>query len=261
MSEPRRLLDTPESLEARLLASALDERPPRDLLSRTLAAAAGAATGGSGGASGPPNGSGGSPSAGPSSAAGGSPSVSSGAWPAGRPLGAPSAAPPMPHAAAAAATTKAASGGILGAVAIGALAGLVFVGGAELVSGRRGGDPERPARADSRSARTSEVPNKLGSAPAPARASSHNVTGGFGGGDAPPESPVQPHRSSEAGPSPLAAELALLDEARAALREGDRAGARDALDRYERTYPRGQMAREAALIRAEASEDPPGAKP
>jgi hypothetical protein len=169
----------------------------------------------------------------------------------------------MPAGAAAAATTKLAGGGILGAVAIGALAGLVVVGAAELASRRRGGDPERAGEADSRPARTKEVPSTPGAArvPSPARSSSPpNATGGLGG-----DVPVQPHRPSEAipssgstTPSSLAAETALLDEARAALRGGDRAGTLDALDRYERTYPRGQLAREAALIRAEAGE---GSKP
>ncbi len=53
----------------------------------------------------------------------------------------------------------------------------------------------------------------------------------------------------------LAAELALLDEARSALREGDRAAARALLDRYAREIPRGQLGREAALLRDETEAE------
>ena len=55
-----------------------------------------------------------------------------------------------------------------------------------------------------------------------------------------------------AASSSLAAELALLDEARAALRAGDPARALSLLDRYGREIPRGQLTREAAMLRAEA---------
>jgi hypothetical protein len=57
---------------------------------------------------------------------------------------------------------------------------------------------------------------------------------------------------SSAHPVTLADEIALLDDARSALDHGDPSRARAVLDRYARAIPRGQMAREAALLRAQA---------
>jgi hypothetical protein len=198
MRDPRRLLDDPESAEARLLSSAFDEPPPRDLLARTLEAAGAAATGTALAASG-------------------------GAAKAG-----------------AAAAAKAAGSGILGAVGVGALAGLITVGAVELATNR----VEPP------------VVRAVASAPAaPARALATPAASVAQTASATPSQEAHPPYVATAplGPPPstLAAELSLLDEARAALREGQPARARAVLDRYEREIPRGQMAREAALLRAE----------
>jgi hypothetical protein len=51
----------------------------------------------------------------------------------------------------------------------------------------------------------------------------------------------------------LSTEIELIDEARRALDEGDPQRARSLLDRYAREAPRGQLAREAARLRAEAN--------
>jgi uncharacterized protein HemY len=64
-----------------------------------------------------------------------------------------------------------------------------------------------------------------------------------------------PASASPARPVTLAAELELLDGARSAQRAGDRARARALLDRYAREIPRPQLAREAAMLRAELAED------
>jgi hypothetical protein len=199
MRDPRRLLDDPESAEARLLSSAFDEPPPRDLLARTLEAAGAAATGTALAASG-------------------------GAAKAG-----------------AAAAAKAAGSGILGAVGVGALAGLITVGAVGLATNRV--EPPPVVRA-------------VASAPAaPARALATPTASVAQTASATPSQEAHPPYVATAplGPPPstLAAELSLLDEARAALREGQPARARAVLDRYEREIPRGQMAREAALLRAE----------
>ena len=186
MSDPERLLDQGSSPEARLLASAVDEPPPPDLLGRTLDRIA-------------------------------------------------MAAPPA-AVVGAVAGTAARSGGLLVAAGIGAALGLLVVGGLELAS-RRAAPPEaRPL--------TMSTMAPIVHAPPPAS----------------PPTPLSPsaRTTSETVPAPsaprpltLAAELSLLDEARTALRAGDPVGARAWLDRYAREIPRGQLAREAALLRAE----------
>ncbi|MEP7123378.1 MAG: hypothetical protein ABJE95_20800 [Byssovorax sp.] len=125
------------------------------------------------------------------------------------------------------------TGGLLGAIAVGAALGLVVVGGFELAQ-RAATPPGAPP-----------PPRAAPSAPTP---------------PAPPAPPPPTATAKAAAPSSpppltLAAELALLDQARTALREGDRAGARASLDRYARQIPHGQLAREAALLRAEIEAD------
>lgn len=151
----------------------------------------------------------------------------------------PPGAPPAAIHGAAAGVAK--SGGILGAAAIGAALGLLVVGGVELA--QRSAAPPEPRVAIS--APTSSVlvappPAPLPSATAPAT----------------PATPTLAPVTSGSRPLTLAAEIALLDEARSALRAGDRAGARAVLDRYAREIPRGQLGREAALLRAEIEADP-----
>jgi hypothetical protein len=152
------------------------------------------------------------------------------------------AASAAPGKVAAASAAKAAGGGILGAAGIGAIAGLLVVGAFEVASGL--GDPP-PVRAVALA-----LPALAMSQALPALASavpSASV-------ETAPERPAPPRPPSPQGsarPSTLAAELELLDEARGALGGGDAARARALLDRYAREIPRGQMAREAALLRAE----------
>jgi hypothetical protein len=50
----------------------------------------------------------------------------------------------------------------------------------------------------------------------------------------------------------LAQELAALDRARALLREGNAAGALQAVSAYEKQFPAGTLAPEATLVRLEA---------
>ena len=72
----------------------------------------------------------------------------------------------------------------------------------------------------------------------------------------PTESPapaVRPRAPRKPAARPgLAAELALLEEARAALRTGTPGKAIDALDRHRRDIPSPQLEREALLLRAES---------
>jgi hypothetical protein len=66
-----------------------------------------------------------------------------------------------------------------------------------------------------------------------------------GGADAPAEP------SRRAPRAELDREVALLDEAKFALRRGDARGAAAALDRYAERFPRGALAPEAALLKVE----------
>jgi hypothetical protein len=182
VSDPRRLIDDAGSPEARLLAAALDEPPPADLLARTLAAVGAAPAAGAG--------------------------------------------------AAGAVAGKAAGGGLLGAVATGALAGVLTVGGYGLVAGRAPSPAVPPPRAPATAGPTSPPP--VPAAPPPSAAV-----------------PPAPPPASAARPTALAIEIELLDGVRHALDDGDPARARSLLDRYAREAPRGQLAREAAKLRAE----------
>jgi TolA-binding protein len=66
--------------------------------------------------------------------------------------------------------------------------------------------------------------------------------------------PLRPAASSDPPPvvSTLAAEARLLERARQALSDGDAAQARQALDQYDREFPLGDLASEAAYLRMEA---------
>jgi hypothetical protein len=182
MNDPERLLDHGSKLEARLLASAVDEPPPPDLLERTLGLVA--------------------------------------------------VTPPPAAATGAAAGGTAKAGGLLGAIAIGATLGLLVVGGFELAQRSATPHDVRPAIA------ASITPPPVTPPPDPPPIPTAKAA-------APIAAPSAPRSLT------LAAELALLDEARTALRAGDRAGARALLDRYAREIPRGQLGREAALLREE----------
>lgn len=57
---------------------------------------------------------------------------------------------------------------------------------------------------------------------------------------------------SPAGPSPLAREIALLDDSRAALARGDASGALKLLDRHSVEFARGTLGPEAVVVRVEA---------
>jgi hypothetical protein len=158
--------------------------------------------------------------------------------------GAAGAAASVAAKAGAAAGAKATGGGILGAIGIGAIAGLLTVGAYEVASSPRAPRPVAAAPAVvSVAAPPIASPPALPELPAPVAQQ-----------PAPAPEPAPTARVEAAGsarPSNLAAELALLDEARSALRAGDPARARRELDRYAREIPRGQLAREAAMLRAE----------
>jgi len=132
-------------------------------------------------------------------------------------------------------------GGILGAISIGALTGMLTVGAYELAASSPLESSARPPVLVE-STRESAAPPAVTGCPVPPSPSPV----------APPSSPPSPPSSPH--PSTLAAELEMLDEARSALRSGDPVRARVLLDRYAREIPRGQMAREAALLRAEATQ-------
>ncbi len=145
------------------------------------------------------------------------------------------------------AAAKVAGGGILSAIGIGALAGVVTVGAFHQLTSTRGLDV---------AARPLLAPPAVTASTAPAVTSSPVV--------APPPSAAAP-RGSARPPAPsaspevrpratLATEIALLDEARRALDGGDPARAKALMDRYARETPHGQLAREAALLRAEVAK-------
>jgi hypothetical protein len=247
MSDPEPLRASARPLEALLLDSAREDVPPPDLLARTLAkvGVAGAAVAVASVAAS-------TASAGTSTASivSAGTSTASGAATSAATSGAVAAAP-VAVAAAPVAVAVAAGGGLLSAIGIGALAGLLTVGIAHQVLPPVAAPQEAPAVV-------------VLSAPDDAR-------GGGGQRVAPaPEPPPDPPRPalvpralSAAVPSaprvgrsaPLATELALIDEARGALASGDRARALASLDRYARQFPAGQLAHEASVIRAEATTD------
>ena len=220
MKDPERLVDRAGSLDARLL-SALDEPAPPELLARTLASL----------------------------------SVASVAPAALAPSGAKVVA------------AKVAGGGILSAIGIGALAGVVTVAlsqWAPLSGALSQQAPQSGALAhQATSTRNVDVaagpllaPPAVMASSAPAVTSAPVV--------APPSSAEAPAGSARApapsaspsmrSPATLATEIALLDEARRALDGGDPARAQALMDRYAREAPHGQLAREAALLRAEVAK-------
>jgi hypothetical protein len=148
--------------------------------------------------------------------------------------------------ASAAVTAKAAGGGILSAIGIGATLGLLTVGAYQVavtMGPRAGPNPAPPSvapvRMEPQAASNSAAPSAAPVRMEPQAASNSSAPS------------AAPSSSAGARPSQLAAELALLDEARSALRAGDAARARRELDRYAREIPHGQLAREAAMLRAE----------
>jgi hypothetical protein len=239
MSDPERLLDQKNSeLEALILRSALDERPPSGLAKRTLAAIA---------------------VAGGAVTAAGSASAATGGAIKGASVGA---------SAGAGAGAGAAGGGVLGAIGMGAIAGIITLGIAQWSM-----DAEEPARAktaqEAHSARLSGL-----AAPRSALGSEKDEGERANGSDAREDgseasgAPPSPSSSAALGrarapsqrASALASEVALLDEARRALQSGDAAGALAILDRYERSFAGGQLAREAAQLRATAASAAPRAR-
>jgi hypothetical protein len=75
----------------------------------------------------------------------------------------------------------------------------------------------------------------------------------------PPEAivaaPIEPERAHPRGPSSLRRELALLDAAKSALRRGDRAAARLALERHAKLFPDGLLAPERRRLVERTDED------
>lgn len=144
-----------------------------------------------------------------------------------------------------AAGAHAASGGILGAAGIGALAGLLAVGAFEVAAITRA---PRPAAVAVAPAPASTLAPRSAPEPAAERATGHEPP-------SPPELPastrIEIEPTASARPTSLRAELELIDEARSALRAGDPARARAVLNRYAREIPRGQLAPEAAMLRAQ----------
>ena len=70
---------------------------------------------------------------------------------------------------------------------------------------------------------------------------------------APVPAPVRAPSPSAPRALTLADEVAAIDAARASLARGDTTGALRALDGYDRTFPRGKLAPEAAALRARAN--------
>jgi hypothetical protein len=145
---------------------------------------------------------------------------------------------------------KVAMGGVFSAVATGVVAGAVMVG---VVLSRGESGPRAVARPSPSSvvvpppvvvtvtplAMNGVSPSSTAEAPAPRS-------------DEPTARAPAPSSASPKVPrASLATEIALLDEARKALDGGDAAGAKLVMDRYAREAPHGQLAREAALLRAE----------
>ena len=222
MSDPARLIDG-TGLDARLLASVIDEPPPPDLLARTLTAVGVAAV--------------------------------------------PAApGPPAAPAAAKVASARVAGGGLLGPIGLGVLAGLLTVGAADRAmslhdrpAGERSPAAERftAGAASGPDVVVPAAPAAVTSSPTPpppATVDAPASTRAEPGGAWRPVSPPSSSTPAATGPRvTLATEIALLDEARSALAAGEPARARALMDRYAREIPRGQLAREAALLRAQAT--------
>ncbi|WP_437319695.1 hypothetical protein [Sorangium sp. So ce385] len=289
MTDPERLLDKKEGdLQTALLRAALDESPPSGLTRRTLAAlgVATAATlagsaaeaGASGVAAGSAAAGGAAGSAAAGSAAAGSAAAGSAAA-GGAAAGGAAAGGAAAGGAAAGAALKvagvASGGGILSALGIGALAGVLTLGvvqwtGVTAPARRSQEAPAAPAAPEHPPA---EAPAALAPPPAsgaaeaePQRAAEERADEGppLSGPAAPgPAAPgrAAPAKAAPAATSPrapernastLASELALLDTARRALRSGDPAAALAQLDRHAREFADAQLADEAAAIRVEA---------
>ncbi|WP_437337482.1 hypothetical protein [Sorangium sp. So ce394] len=265
MTDPERLLDKKEGdLQTALLRAALDESPPSGLTRRTLAAlgvATAATLAGSAAEAGASGAAAGSAAAG--GAAAGSAAVG------GAAAGGAAAGAALKVAGAAS------GGGILSALGIGALAGVLTLGVVQWT------DVTAPARrsqeAPTASAAPVRPPAKAPAALAPppasgaAEAEPRHVAEERADEGPPLSGPAAPGpaapgraalakaapaasspRAPERNTSTLASELALLDTARRALRRGDPAAALALLDRHAREFAGAQLADEAAAIRVEA---------
>ncbi|WP_437940482.1 hypothetical protein [Sorangium sp. So ce341] len=272
MTDPERLLDKKEGdLQTALLRAALDESPPSGLTRRTLAAlgvataatlAGGAAEAGASGA-----------------AASSSGAAAGGAAAGGAAAGGAAAGAALKVAGAAS------GGGILSALGIGALAGVLTLGvvqwtGVTAPARRSQEAPAAPAAPEHPPAKAPAAlapPPTSGAAGAePQHAAEERADEGpplsrpaapgpaAPGPAAPGSAAPGPAASARAAPaasspraperntSTLASELALLDTARRALRSGDPAAALALLDRHARDFADAQLADEAAAIRVEA---------
>ncbi|WP_437896856.1 hypothetical protein [Sorangium sp. So ce124] len=279
MTDPERLLDQKgDALRTTLLRAALDESPPSGLTRRMLvavgvgaavtgtggAAAAGtggaAATGSAGAAGSAGAGAGGAAVAGGAAAAGSAGAGAGGAAAAGSAgagAGGAAATGGAATAGASAALKVAGGSGILSALGIGALAGVLTLGVAEWTHV----DAPMPAR------RAQEAASAPGALVAPrahgaVEAELHERFPEERADEAPPlaaPAATAPAAAAASGPRArernaptLAAELALLDTARRALRRGDPAVALALLARHAREFPSAQLSDEAAAIRVEA---------
>lgn len=159
-------------------------------------------------------------------------------------------------AASAASTTASAAGaggGLLSAIGIGTLAGLLAVGVLHQVL-----PPAEPAPGAQmvESSVRPIVPGTAERAGVPPAPTAMEAVPGSSSPAATLSRPASPPARVRTGASALAAELALIDGARSALASGDRARALVILDRYAREFPSGQLAPEAAAVRAEAAAGP-----
>lgn len=247
-TDPERLLDShADDLGARLLSAALDEPAPAGLLERTLASVAvtGPGTPGPTGPSGPSGGE----------------------------------APVAGKSALGAAKALAAGGGIGGAIVAGAMAGVVTAAAWFALSAPVSQSPTLPSIASAPPSAvviTAPAPSLSAEAlqhdagphdvdPPPAAAGEREGRG-TGGASArvlrtpetlPSEPRTRPTPNATPVPSSgrnLARETALLDEVRRAILETDGARALDGLNRYSQEFPNGQLAYEAAGLRAQAVE-------
>jgi TolA-binding protein len=147
-----------------------------------------------------------------------------------------------------AAGSKAAAAGIALKLRWWVIAGLVGLSaGGYFVLGRPARAPSAPAAVVSASAQVEQLPASsqtavatpsLSASAAPARATSSSG----------------PRPAPRRAPGDLQAELAALDGASKALHQGDAPGALALLDAYGRDFPRGSLAMEATVLRAEALE-------
>lgn len=139
------------------------------------------------------------------------------------------------------------SGGLLSAVAVGTIAGLVAVGGFEYAVSSSPPPPAMCSPAASSAIATPPVATGTAETPVVFSAEIKPLEA-----PAAPTTPRQAPRISVRHASSLASELALLDQAKAAIRRHDPARALALLDRYARDFPGGQLADDAALLRSDA---------